>query len=172
MVTLQKNRDTKADAERAKNKAYFLLLELLTGGKTNSSGASRGETKQTNRLSSPHGSAHPQTLTMQLKPIQTRKISRQTRFDVARWPIHALVVATNVEANLDFSEEEAKKMGCDDLPDDKGGGVQQDYLEKLVEQLRLELNCSTKTKEPQWLLSHLRDNDYARRIAKFLKALY
>ncbi|EJK52931.1 hypothetical protein THAOC_27734 [Thalassiosira oceanica] len=88
--------------------------------------------------------------------------------------------ATNVEANFDFNEEEAKKMGCNDLPDDKGGGVQQDYLEKLVEQLRLELNRGTKTKEPQWLLSHLRANDwwYARRIAKklrlklFLKALY
>ena len=47
-------------------------------------------------------------------------------------------------------------MGCDDLPDDKGGGVQQDYLEKLVEQLRLELNRGTKNREQQWLLCHLR----------------
>jgi len=77
-------------------------------------------------------------------------------------------------------------MGCHDLPDDKGGGVQhwQDYLEKLVEQLRLELNCSTKNRDQQWLLCHLRANDWwirqvdARRIAKnlrlkqFPKALY
>ena len=66
-------------------------------------------------------------------------------------------------------------MGCDDLPDNKGGGVQQDYLEKLVEQLRLELNRSTKTRDQQWLLCHLRANDWwirqvdARRIAKKLR---
>ncbi|EJK55217.1 hypothetical protein THAOC_25071 [Thalassiosira oceanica] len=92
--------------------------------------------------------------------------------------IETLHQATNVEANFDFDGVEAKKMGCHDLPDDKGGGVQQhwqDYLEKLVEQLLLELNCSTKNRDQQWLLCHLRANDWwirqvdARRIAKNLR---
>ena len=63
--------------------------------------------------------------------------------------------ATDIEANFDFNEVKVK-MIYDDFPEDKGGGVQQDYLEKLVEQLRLELNRGTKNREQQWLLCHLR----------------
>ncbi|EJK69590.1 hypothetical protein THAOC_09135, partial [Thalassiosira oceanica] len=236
-ATKQKNRDARAEAERAKNKAYF-LNSLAGGGKTNSSEARRNRADESAQQSSrerppanvddatqAHSASDskdteagevqcctpantcpccapvsrgPLDVSNSNNPasalgsnsvecIRVDNVSARPAIEITHRTIsrrNDLHQATNVEANFDFDEEEAKKMGCDDLPDDKGGGVQQDYLEKLVEQLRLELNRGTKNREQQWLLCHLRANDWwirqvdARRIAKklrlkqFPKALY
>ncbi|EJK55938.1 hypothetical protein THAOC_24265, partial [Thalassiosira oceanica] len=49
-ATKQKNRDARAEAERAKNKAYF--LNSLAGGKTNSSEARRNRADESAQQSS------------------------------------------------------------------------------------------------------------------------
>ncbi|EJK76428.1 hypothetical protein THAOC_01809, partial [Thalassiosira oceanica] len=132
-ATEQKNRDAKADAERAKNKANF--LNSLAGGKTNSSEARRNRADESAQQSS--GSARPQTRgpldvsnsnnpasalgSNSVECIRVDNVSARPAIEITHRTIsrrNDLHQATNVEANFDFDEEEAKKMSCDDLPGD------------------------------------------------------
>ena len=72
--------------------------------------------------------------------------------------------SSNIEANLDYNEEEARKEGNDDSPDNDIPGVQQQFVEKIVERLKKECSYRSKDDIECWLLHHLNQNDWWVRI--------
>ena len=110
-----------------------------------------------------------------LSRSRTRRISQNN---------NNLFQATNFVANLDYNEEQANMDGWNDNLCDDDDGIQQSFNEAITKRIQLEISRHTKDRTEQWLLAHLRENDWwirqvhARRIAgklgmkKYPKALY
>ena len=71
-----------------------------------------------------------------------------------------LFQATNFVANLDYNEEQANMDGWNDNLCDDDDGIQQSFNEAITKRIQLEISRHTKDRTEQWLLAHLRENDW------------
>jgi hypothetical protein len=82
--------------------------------------------------------------------------------------INGVVAPADATANLDYDEEEAKKKGSDDFDDDNAPGVQQQYVAAIQKQVQSEVSKDNKNINNQWLVQHLRQNDWWIRKEQYL----
>jgi hypothetical protein len=82
--------------------------------------------------------------------------------------INVVVAPADATANLDYDEEEAKKKGSDDFDDDNAPGVQQQYVAAIQKQVQKEVSKDNKNINNQWLVQHLRQNDWWIRKEQYL----
>ena len=74
--------------------------------------------------------------------------------------INGVVNPADATANLDYDEDEAQKKGSDDFDDDTTTGVQQRYVAAIQKQVQSEVSKDNKNINNQWLVEHLRKNDW------------
>jgi hypothetical protein len=74
--------------------------------------------------------------------------------------INGVVNPADATANLDYDEDEAKKKGSDDFEDDTTPGIQQRYVAAIQKQVQSEVSKDNKNINNQWLVQHLRKNDW------------
>ena len=92
--------------------------------------------------------------------------------------INVVVNPADATANLDYDEDEAKKKGydedeakkkgSDDFDDDTAPGIQQRYVKAIQKQLQCEVSKDNKNINNQWLVQHLRKNDWWIRKERYL----